>query len=88
MRSRARCSECSPSASAFCRVTASPRRKNFRLPLKSPQAFFVLGELFRQDLDRHIPSELPIPGPIHLSLYAFPNGLENLVVGEFVAGYE
>ncbi len=62
------------------------RRKNFRLALEASQAFFIFGELITQDLNRHIPSELSVSRPIHLSHPAFPNGLEDLVVGELVAG--
>ena len=62
------------------------RRKNFRFPPKSSQAFFIFGELVGQDLDRHIPTKLPISCAIDLTHPAFADGLEDLVVGEFVAG--
>ena len=51
------------------------------LSLEPSQAFLVLGELLRQDLDRHIPAELSVSGPVNLSHPAFADGLEDLVVG-------
>ncbi len=64
------------------------RGEDLGFSLESPQAFFVLGELVGKDFDRHIPAELPIPGPIDLPHPTFANGLEDLVVGELKAGLE
>ena len=64
------------------------RREDLGLSLESPQSFRVLGELIRQDLDRHIPAELPVSRPIDLSHPAFADRLEDLVVGEFMTRLE
>ncbi len=64
------------------------RREDFRFSPESPQPLFVLDELIGQNLDRHIPAELPILRPIDLPHSAFANGLEDLVVREFVTGFE
>ena len=45
-----------------------------------------LGELVGQDLDGHIPSELQVVRSINLAHPAFADGLDDLVVGELLAG--
>ena len=50
------------------------RRKNLRLPLESSQSFRVMCELIGQHLDRDIPVELPISGPIDISHPTLANG--------------
>ena len=62
------------------------RCENLRLSLETGQPLGVLGELGRQDFDRHASAELFIPGSIHLSHTTFSNGLKNLVVSELLTG--
>jgi len=64
------------------------RRKDLCLTLEASQSFRILGELIRQNLDRHIPAELSISRPINLAHPALPDGLDDLVVGEFVTSFE
>jgi hypothetical protein len=54
----------------------------------SIETVFVLGELIRQDLDRHIPAELSVSSPIHLAHPTLADRLEDLVMGEFVTRLE
>ena len=58
------------------------------LALESRQAFVVLGEFIRQDFDRHIPTELSVSRPIHVPHPTLADGLEDLVVREFVTSFE
>jgi hypothetical protein len=64
------------------------RGEDLGLSLESPQSLRFPGELIGQDLDRHVPTQLPVSRPIHLSHPALADGLEDLVVGEFVASLE
>ncbi len=52
------------------------------------RAFFVLGELIGQDLDRHVPAEFGILRPIDLSHPSLANRLDDLVMGEFMTSLE
>ncbi len=62
--------------------------KDFRLALEPSQPLRVLGELIGQDFDRDIPAELCVSCPIDFTHPAFADGLQDLVVGESLAGCE
>ena len=64
------------------------RREELGLSLETGESFGIPGDVVRQDFDRHIPAELSASRPINLPHAAFSNGLEDFVVGEFVAGCE
>ena len=70
--------------------TCLAQRNQFspRFSLKPIQSLLVLGELFRKDFDRDVSAEFRIPRSVDLAHTAFADGLENLVMGEFVTSFE
>ena len=60
--------------------------KEFGFTLETGNTVGVLSELFRQDLDRHISTELCVFGLIHLPHAAFANLGSDFVMGEFGSG--
>ncbi len=60
------------------------RREQSRFPLQPRDTLFVIGERFRQHFDGHFALELDIPGTVHLAHATYTDGLEDLVVAEFL----
>ena len=60
-------------------VRMRQRRHGLGLALEALQRVPVRGQVFRQDLDRDLPLELPVPRPIHLPHPARPEGRKDLV---------
>lgn len=55
------------------------RGEHLRLALKAGQPVRIIGQLLRQDLDRHLPIETRAPGEINLSHPSRPKEREDLV---------
>jgi len=60
-------------------------RECFRFTLKSTQAFFVLGKVFRQNLDRHVAIQARVHGQINLTHGPGAKGSEDLIEGKRLA---
>ncbi len=60
-------------------------RQNPSLALESGKPLGICRELLRQHFDRHLPSELVVPGPIDHSHAALADLTEDLIVGQRAA---
>ena len=69
-------------------VRVVERGEGLRLPLEAPQPLLVVRELLGQDLDRHLAFEARVLGPIDLAHASGPEGTDDLVVRQGLAGDE
>ncbi len=60
------------------------RRDQSRFALEPRDPLFVFGERFRKNFDGDFALELDIPGTVHLAHATCTDGLEDLVVAEFL----
>ena len=64
------------------------RRDRFRLALEARQRIGIVRDGLRQDLDRDVAVELPVPRLVHLAHAARAERRQDLVGAEFRAGRE